>query len=72
MSEMAGLVSSSLPRFSHVARRLEGQGWLTRRPDPTDRRYTLATLTEESWHQVGRRCARARRGRLSHRARSVD
>ena len=47
MSEMAGLVSSSLPRFSHVARRLEGQGWLTRRPDPTDRRYTLATLTEE-------------------------
>jgi DNA-binding MarR family transcriptional regulator len=52
MSELAGLVSSSLSRLSHVARRLEKQGWLTRRPDPTDGRYTLATLTEDGWHKV--------------------
>ena len=52
MSELASLVSSSLSRLSHVARRLETQGWLTRRPDPTDGRYTLATLTEDGWRKV--------------------
>ena len=52
MSELAGLVNSSLSRLSHVARRLEGQGWLSRRPDPTDGRYTLATLTEDGWRKV--------------------
>jgi DNA-binding MarR family transcriptional regulator len=29
-----------------VAARLEKRGWLIRRPDPTDRRSTLATLTD--------------------------
>jgi DNA-binding MarR family transcriptional regulator len=52
MSELASLVSSSLSRLSHVARRLEGQGWLTRRPDPSDGRYTLATLTDSGWQKV--------------------
>ncbi len=52
MSELAAVVSSSLSRLSHVARRLESQGWLTRRPDPTDGRYTLASLTEDGWHKV--------------------
>lgn len=52
MSELAGLVNGSLSRLSHVARRLEGQGWLTRGPDPTDGRYTLATLTDAGWDKV--------------------
>jgi DNA-binding MarR family transcriptional regulator len=52
MSELADLVNSSLSRLSHVARRLESHGWLTRRPDPTDGRYTLATLTDEGWDKV--------------------
>jgi DNA-binding MarR family transcriptional regulator len=52
MSELAGLVNSSLSRLSHVARRLESQGWLSRRPDPTDGRYTLATLTDDGWRKV--------------------
>ena len=52
MSELASLVNSSLSRLSHVARRLESQGWLSRRPDPTDGRYTLATLTDEGWRKV--------------------
>ncbi len=52
MSQLAELVSSSLSRLSHVARRLEAQGWLTRRPDPTDGRYTLATLTDDGLAKV--------------------
>jgi len=52
MSELADLVNSSLSRLSHVARRLERQGWLSRRPDPTDGRYTLATLSEDGWAKV--------------------
>ncbi len=52
MSQLADLVSSSLSRLSHVARRLEAQGWLTRRPDPTDGRYTLATLTDDGLAKV--------------------
>ncbi len=35
-----------------MARRLEAQGWLTRRPDPTDGRYTLATLTDDGLAKV--------------------
>ena len=52
MSDLAELVSSSLSRLSHLARKLEKHGWLTRRPDPTDGRYTLATLTEDGWQKV--------------------
>ena len=52
MSELAALVHSSLSRLSHLAKRLEKQGWLTRRPDPADGRYTLATLTEDGWNKV--------------------
>lgn len=46
MSELAGFTASQLPRLSQVATRMERRGWLTRRPDPTDGRYTLAGLTE--------------------------
>ncbi|WP_326835275.1 MarR family transcriptional regulator [Amycolatopsis rhabdoformis] len=46
MSELAALASGSLPRLSQVVTRLEAKGWLRRTPDPTNGRYTLATLTD--------------------------
>jgi DNA-binding MarR family transcriptional regulator len=45
MSVLAGYANSSLSRLSRAAGRLEGRGWLQRRPDPDDGRYTLAALT---------------------------
>jgi DNA-binding MarR family transcriptional regulator len=52
MSALAQLTEGSLPRLSQVAARLERRGWLRRRPDPADGRYTLAALTEEGWTKV--------------------
>ncbi|MFI5677228.1 MarR family winged helix-turn-helix transcriptional regulator [Streptomyces cellulosae] len=46
MSELAEYTGGQLPRLSQVATRMERRGWLTRRPDPTDGRYTLAGLTD--------------------------
>jgi len=46
MSVLAGYANSSLSRLSRAASRLESRGWVRRTPDPTDGRYTLATLTE--------------------------
>ncbi len=47
MSSLAEFTEGQLPRLSQVATRMEKRGWLTRRPDPTDGRYTLAQLTSE-------------------------
>ncbi|GAA0296309.1 MarR family winged helix-turn-helix transcriptional regulator [Kineococcus aurantiacus] len=52
MSCLAGLANGSLSRLSHVAGRLERRGWLLRRPDPEDGRWTLATLTDAGWEQL--------------------
>lgn len=52
MSEVADLIASSLTRLSNAAGRLEGKGWITRRPDPADGRYTLAELTSEGAGKV--------------------
>jgi len=46
MSVLADYANSSLSRLSRAATRLESRGWLTRRADPADGRYTLATLTD--------------------------
>ena len=46
MSTLAEFTEGQLPRLSQVAARLEKRGWVIRRPDPTDRRSTLATLTD--------------------------
>ncbi|MGC5049073.1 MarR family winged helix-turn-helix transcriptional regulator [Micrococcus porci] len=46
MSELAYLSSGSLPRLSQVVTRLEKRGWVERRPDPEDGRYTLAVLLD--------------------------
>jgi DNA-binding MarR family transcriptional regulator len=46
MSKLAIYANGSLSRLSRAVARLEGRGWVTREPDPTDGRYTLATLTD--------------------------
>lgn len=46
MSVLAATINSSLSRLSHVAKRLEGQGYLQRMPDHADGRYTNALLTD--------------------------
>jgi DNA-binding MarR family transcriptional regulator len=52
MSELAAFVEGSLSRLSQVVGRLERGGWVRRTPDPTDGRYTLATLTDTGWDKV--------------------
>jgi len=45
-SELAGIAEFSLSRLSHAITRLVDRGWVTRTPDPNDRRATLVTLTD--------------------------
>ncbi|MCX4641979.1 MULTISPECIES: MarR family winged helix-turn-helix transcriptional regulator [unclassified Streptomyces] len=52
MSDLADFAEASLSRLSHTAKRLEGKGWITRTPDPTDGRFTLATLTDAGLDKV--------------------
>jgi DNA-binding MarR family transcriptional regulator len=52
MSRLAGLANGSLSRLSHVVSRLERRGWVRRRPDDDDGRYTLAVLTDAGWEKV--------------------
>ncbi|GAA3013531.1 MarR family winged helix-turn-helix transcriptional regulator [Actinokineospora diospyrosa] len=46
MSELAGLRGSSRSRLSHAVARLEAQGWVERRECPTDKRGSIAVLTD--------------------------
>lgn len=52
MSSLATLANGSLSRLSHAAKRLEKRGWIRRHTSPTDRRVTLATLTEEGYAKL--------------------
>jgi DNA-binding MarR family transcriptional regulator len=52
MSELAGLTNGSLSRLSHVARRLEGQGFLRREACQEDGRATNAVLTDAGYAKV--------------------
>lgn len=49
MSLLAAFAESALPRLSQVVTRLEKRGWVSRAPDLSDGRYTLATLTDLGW-----------------------
>jgi DNA-binding MarR family transcriptional regulator len=46
MSDLASVVNASPSRLSHAVGKLEERGWVARRPCPTDKRSTLATLTD--------------------------
>ena len=52
MTGLSSMTNSSLPRLSHVVRRLEDRGLVQRTPCPSDRRATNASLTEEGWAVV--------------------
>lgn len=52
MSVLADFAEGSLPRLSQVVARLEKRGLVRRRPDPTDGRFTLATLTDDGFAKV--------------------
>ncbi|MFV2017816.1 MarR family winged helix-turn-helix transcriptional regulator [Micromonospora sp. LOL_023] len=52
MSRLAMIADGSLSRLSQVVTRLEKRGWVSRAPDPTDGRYTLATLTDAGWEKL--------------------
>lgn len=49
MSELAQLANASLSRLSNVVKRLEQRGWVHRRLDSCDGRYTVATLTDDGF-----------------------
>ncbi|MFI5053813.1 MAG: MarR family winged helix-turn-helix transcriptional regulator, partial [Acidimicrobiia bacterium] len=49
MSELADATQSSRSRLSHAVARLETLGWVRRESCPTDRRGSLAVLTDDGW-----------------------
>jgi DNA-binding MarR family transcriptional regulator len=52
MTALAALTNSTLPRLSHVVRRLEERGLVQRFPCPEDGRATNARLTTDGWAKV--------------------
>ena len=52
MTALAQRTNATLPRLSHVVRRLEDRGLVERYPCPEDRRATNARLTGEGWDTV--------------------
>ena len=52
MTALAERTSSTLSRLSHVVSRMEDRGLVERRPCPSDRRATNATLTEGGWQKL--------------------
>ncbi|WP_407319969.1 MarR family transcriptional regulator [Isoptericola halotolerans] len=52
LSDLAAETNSTLPRLSKVMVRFEGHAWVSRRPDPDNGRYTLATLTDAGYQKV--------------------
>src|SRR6188768_3918911 len=52
MTSLAQRTNATLPRLSHVVRRLEDRGLVERFPCPADRRATNARLTNAGWRKV--------------------
>ena len=52
MTALAQRTNATLPRLSHVVRRLEGRGLVERHPCPDDGRATDARLTAAGWDLV--------------------
>ena len=52
MTSLAQRTNATLPRLSHVVRRLEGRGLVERFPCPEDGRATNARLTDNGWDVV--------------------
>ena len=54
MTALARRTNATLPRLSHVVRRLEDRGLVERFPCPEDGRATNARLTDAGWAKVAR------------------
>lgn len=52
MTELATRTNATLPRLSHVVRRLEERGLVEREACPSDGRATNARLTDAGWAKV--------------------
>ena len=52
MTALAHRTNATLPRLSHVVRRLEERGLVERFPCPEDGRATNARLTDEGWTAI--------------------
>ena len=52
MTALAAQTNATLPRLSHVVRRLEDRGLVERFPCPEDGRATNARLTETGWRKI--------------------
>ncbi|GAA1602702.1 MarR family winged helix-turn-helix transcriptional regulator [Kribbella sancticallisti] len=52
MTSLALQTNATLPRLSHVVRRLEDRGLIERLPCPEDARATNARLTPDGWEKV--------------------
>ena len=52
MTALAARTNATLPRLSHVVRRLEERGLVERSACPQDARATNARLTEEGWRKL--------------------
>ena len=52
MTALAGATNATLPRLSHVVKRLEQRGYIERFPCPSDKRATNARLTTDGWEKV--------------------
>ena len=52
MTSLAQRTNATLPRLSHVVRRLESRGMVERFPCPEDGRATNARLTDAGWDAV--------------------
>ena len=52
MTALSRLTNATLPRLSHVMKRLENRGFVERFPCAEDRRATNARLTEGGWDMV--------------------
>ena len=52
MTGLAQRTSATLPRLSHVVKRLEARGFVERMPCPEDARATNAHLTDHGWQTL--------------------
>ena len=52
MTALAQRTSATLPRLSHVVKRLETRGFVERMPCPQDARATNAHLTDRGWQRL--------------------
>ncbi|HWS35105.1 MAG TPA: MarR family winged helix-turn-helix transcriptional regulator [Actinoplanes sp.] len=52
MGDLAGTASVTPSHLSRIAARLQSRGWIVRRPDPADARFTLASLTDAGRQKV--------------------